>query len=80
MMRPAMLMIAAIGVLVLVSIGATIFTEGAEQTPAGYGDTAEGEATAEQLEMMSMVPAYLPYGLLALAVLIIVLGCAKVLS
>ena len=80
MMRPAMLMIAAIGVLVLVSIGATIFTEGAEQTPEGYGDTAEAEATAEQLEMMSMVPAYLPYGLLALAVLVIVLGCAKVLS
>ena len=80
MMRPVMLMIAAIGVLVLVSIGASIFTEGAGQVPEGYDDTAEGEATAEQLEVMSLVPAYLPYGLLALAVLIIVLGCAKVLA
>ena len=80
MMRPAMLIIAAIGVLVLVSIGATIFTEGAGQVPAGYGESAEANATAEQLEMMSLVPTYLPYCLLALAVLVIVLGYGRVLS
>ena len=78
MIQYVYLVVAAIGFILLMAVGAQILQVGTDEVPVAEQNSAAVNATSGTLELMVIGPAMLPYGLFLLAIGVVFLGFLKV--
>jgi len=68
------IIIAGIGILLLMVAGIPIFQAGLEENPAAAANSSAYQATGDLLAVLGTAPVLLVFGLLLLALVVVLLG------